>query len=92
MPLPRALARETVTFQASHTEVLDLKNRARAAGMSLGNFLRTGRGLPKRQAGRPGIEDLERESDWAWNKLKELGEKPEEYFPPDDSWMNECRR
>jgi hypothetical protein len=91
MPLPRALARETVTFQASHVEVLKLRKLAREAGMSLGNYLRTGRGLPERPAGRPSIEQLERESDEAWNTLKELGENPEDYFPPDDSWMDDYR-
>ena len=92
MPLPRALARETVTFQASHTEVLDLKKRARAAGMSLGNYLRTGRGLPERQAGRPGIEDLERESDWAWNKLQGAWGEARGVLPAGHSWMDEYRR
>ena len=91
MPLPRALARETVTFQASHTEVLKLKKLAREAGMSLGNYLRTGRGLPERPAGRPSIEQFEREVDEAWNTFKELGENPEEYFPPDDTWRDDSR-
>ena len=91
MPLPRALTRVTITFQASLAEQLLLKRKAREAGMSVGNYLRTGRGLPERPAGRPAVEQLERESDEAWNTLKELGENPEEYFPPDDSWMDDYR-
>lgn len=91
MPLPRALARETITFQASHVEALKLRKLARQAGMSLGNYMRTGRGLPERPAGRPSIEELERESDDAWNALKELGEDPAAYFPPNDDWMDDYR-
>ena len=91
MPLPRALARETVTFQASYVEVLKLKKLAREAGMSVGNYLRTRAGLPERSAGRPTIEQLEHESDDAWNTLREIGEDPEEYFPRDDSWMDAYR-
>ena len=64
---------------------------AREAGMSVGNYLRTGRGLPERPAGRPSIEELERERDRAWEMLKSLGEDPAAYFPPDDSWMDEYR-
>ena len=92
MPLPQALMRVTITFQASVTEQLTLKKAARAAGMSVGNYLRTGRGLPERPAGRLSIEALERESDEAWNALKELGEDPKAYFPPDDSWMDDYGR
>ena len=55
MPLPRALMRVTITFQASLTEQLKLKRQAREAGMSVDNYLRTGRGLPERPAGRPSI-------------------------------------
>ena len=91
MPLPRALARETVTFQASHVEFLKLRRLARQAGMSLGNYLRTGRGLPERTAGRPSIEELEREQDQAWETLKSLGEDPATYFPPNDDWMDDYR-
>jgi len=57
--------RVTITFQASVTEQLRLKKEAREAGMSVGNYLRTGRRLPERPAGRPSIEQLERESDEA---------------------------
>jgi hypothetical protein len=91
MPLPRALTRVTISFQASYAEHLKLKKLAREAGMSLGNYLRTGRGLPERPAGRPSIGQLEREVDEAWNTLKELGENPGDYFPPDDSWMDDYR-
>jgi hypothetical protein len=47
--------RVTITFQASLTEQLKLKRQAREAGMSVDNYLRTGRGLPERPAGRPSI-------------------------------------
>jgi hypothetical protein len=91
MPLPRALMRRTISIQVDETERLWLQKVARDTGMSVANYLRTGRGLPERSAGRPTVEELERESDWAWNKLKELELNPEEYFPPDDDWMEEYR-
>jgi hypothetical protein len=83
--------RVTITFQASHAEHLKLKKLAREAGMSVGNYMRTGRGLPERRAGRPSIEELEREQDEAWETLKSLGEDPAAYFPPDDDWMDDYR-
>ena len=92
MPLPHALTRVTLTLQVSLAEQMKLKKEALAAGMSLGNYLRTGRGLPERSPGRPTVEDLEREADEAWNMLKELGEDPEKYFPDSDDWMEDYRR
>jgi len=83
--------RVTITFQASVTEQLRLKKEAREAGMSVGNYLRAGRRLPERPAGRPTIERLEREQDQAWEMLKILGEDPAAYFPPDDDWMDDYR-
>ncbi len=92
MPLPLALARRTISIQVREDEFLQLRKESRAAGMSIANYLRTGRGLPENSAGKPTIEQLERESDEAWNRLKDLGLNPEKYFPPDDEWMDEYRR
>ena len=91
MPLPRALARETEHVQLSHAEKMKLRKLARDAGLSPSNYLRSFIGLPGRSPGRPTIEQLEREQDQAWEILKNLGEDPAEYFPPNDNWLDDYR-
>jgi hypothetical protein len=91
MALPRALARETEHVQLSHAEKMKLRKLARDAGLSPSNYLRSFIGLPGRSPGRPTIEQLEREQDQAWEILKNLGEDPAEYFPPNDDWLDEYK-
>jgi len=91
MPLPMGLARETIRFQVNHAERRLLEAKAREAGMSVANYLRTRVGLPERQAGRPMVEQLDAEQDQAWEILRGLGLDPAGYFPADDSWLDDYR-
>ena len=92
MALPQALNREFERVQMNHAERKQLKKLAWEARLSPSNYIRSLLGWPERSPGRPSIEQLERESDEAWEILKALGEKPEAYFPATDDWMKEYRR
>jgi hypothetical protein len=91
MPLPLALNRVRMGFQASDAERRMLEAKAREAGVSVANYLRISAGLPERTAGRPGVEQLEVEQDQAWEILQGLGLDPLAFFPGDDSWLDEYR-
>ena len=89
--LPLALVREVERCHLNRSEKMKLKKLAKDAGLSPSNYLRALIGLPERPAGRPSIEQLEREADEAWNTLKDMGEDPAAYFPPSDSWLDDYR-
>jgi hypothetical protein len=75
----------------NHAERKLIEAKAREAGMSVANYLRTCAGLPERTSGRPTVEQLEAEQDQAWEILRGLELDPAGYFPADDSWLDDYR-
>jgi len=66
-----------------------IESKARAAGMSVGNYVRSLLGLPERTAGRPTRAQMEAEQDQAWQLLQSMGTDPAPFFPADESWLDE---
>jgi hypothetical protein len=64
-------------------EMLFIDQEARAAGLSIANFIRQKLGLRARPMGRPTASALEDMEDDAWSRLVEVGEDPRQYFPPE---------
>ena len=50
--LPLALTRQTLRTQIDRAESMLIESKARAAGLSVGNYVRSQLGLPQRAAGR----------------------------------------
>jgi hypothetical protein len=91
MALPPALNREFEHVRMNHAERKKLRQLAREAQLSPSNYIRHLLGWPEMSAGRPRLEELDQESDRAWEILAELGERPEDYFPANDDWMDDYR-
>ncbi len=56
---------------------------ARQAATTLAQYMRTRCGFKPRNSSLPGTDEREDEEDDAWERLRRLGLKPEDYFPPD---------
>ena len=69
-------ARQTLRAQVNRAEMMLIESKARAAGMSVGNYIRSLAGLPERSAGRPTRAQMEVEQDQAWQVLQSLGVDP----------------
>jgi hypothetical protein len=65
-----------------------IESKARAAGMSVGKYVRSQLGLPERAAGRPPRAQMEAEQDHVWQVLKSIGIDPAPLFPADESWLD----
>ena len=89
--LPLALTRQTLRAQVNRAEMMLIESKAKAAGMSVGNYLRSLLGLPERSAGRPTRAQMEAEQDHAWQTLQSMGVDPAPLFPADESWLDEYR-
>ncbi len=89
--LPQALIRHTLRTQVNHAEMMFIESKAKAAGMSVGHYLRSLLGLPERAAGRPTRAQLEAEQDQAWQLLQSMGIDPAPLFPGDESWLDDYR-
>ncbi len=76
-----ALDRLSVTITATADEYAQLDAQARAAGLSIPQYIRTRCGFPVRWTSLPNTEEREREEDDAWERLKRLGLDPRAYFP-----------
>jgi hypothetical protein len=87
--LPLALTRQTPLAKVNRAEMLLIKSNARAAGMSVANYVRSLLGLPERVAGRPTRAQIEAEQDHAWQVLQSVGIDPASFFPADESWPDE---
>lgn len=87
--LPLALTRQTLRAQVNRAEMMLIESKARAAGMSVGNYVRSLLGLPERSAGRPTRAQMEAEQDHAWQILTSMGIDPAPFFPADESWLDE---
>jgi hypothetical protein len=87
-PLPLALTRQTLRAQVNRAEMMWIESKARAAGMSVGNYIRSLLGLPERPAGRPTRGQIEAEQDHAWQVLRSMGIDPTAFFPADESWLD----
>lgn len=86
--LPMALARQQLRCQVNRAEMMLIEAKARAEGRSVANYVRSKLGLPDRNAGRPALDQLEREQDQAWAILRSLGLEPSAYFPPEERWVD----
>lgn len=89
--LPRALTRQTLRAQVNRAEMMLIESKAKAAGMSVGNYVRSLLGLPERIAGRPTRAQMEAEQDHAWQVLQSMGIDPGLFFPADESWLDGYR-
>ncbi len=89
--LPVALTRQTLRAQVNRAEMMLIESKAKAAGMSVGNYIRSVLGLPERAAGRPTRAQMESEQDAAWHILQSMGVDPAPFFPADESWLDEYR-
>ena len=89
--LPLALTRQTLRAQVNRAEIVLIESKARAAGMSVGDYIRSLVGLPERSAGRPTRAHMEVEQDQAWQLLQSMGVDPAPFFPPDESWLDEYK-
>jgi hypothetical protein len=89
--LPLALTHQTLRAQVNRAEVMLIESKARAAGLSVGNYVRSLLGLPERSAGRPTRAQMEAEQDGAWQILQSLGIDPAPFFPADESWLDEYK-
>ena len=89
--LPLALTRQTLRAQVNRAEMMLIESKARAAGLSVGNYVRSLLGLPERSAGRPTRAQMEAEQDHAWQVLQSMGIDPATLFPADESWLDEYK-
>jgi hypothetical protein len=77
-----ALDRLSVTIIVTDAERAQL--RAAGPGLSLPQYIRTRCGWQVRQTSLPNKPERDSEEDDAWERLRQLGLKPEKYFPPDE--------
>ncbi|MCC7157790.1 MAG: hypothetical protein IT161_24630 [Bryobacterales bacterium] len=89
--LPLALTRQTLRAQVNRAEMMFIESKAKAAGMSVGNYVRSLLGLPERAAGRPTRAQMEAEQDQAWQLLQSMGIDPTSFFPADESWLDDYK-
>lgn len=78
-----ALDRLSVTIIVTEAERAQLDAGATAAGVSIPQYIRTRCGFDVRWTSLPNTEERDHEEDDAWERLKRLGLKPEDYFPPE---------
>ena len=86
--LPLALTRQALHAQVNRAEMMLIESKAKAAGLSVGNYVRSLLGLPERSAGRSSRAQMEAEQDRAWQVLQSLGLDPALFFPADESWLD----
>ena len=89
--LPLALTRRALRTNVDHAEMMLIESNAKAASMSVGNYVRSALGLPERFVGRPTRAQMEEEQDRAWQVLQSLGLDPAPFFPADESWLDDYR-
>jgi hypothetical protein len=83
-PVHLALERRSVTIRITEPAREQLLAEARQAGTTLAQYIRTRCGLLVRNSSLPGTDERGDEADDAWERLKRMGLKPEEYFPPEE--------
>jgi hypothetical protein len=86
--LPLGLTRQTLRAQVNRAEMMLIESKARSAGMSVGNYVRSLLELPERSAGRPTRAQMEAEQDQAWQVLTSIGLDPAPFFPEDETWLD----
>ena len=79
-PVRLALERRSVTMRVTEPEHEQLAAEASKAGMLLTQYIRQRCGLQVRTTSLPGTDERENEADDAWERLKRLGLKPQDYF------------
>lgn len=89
--LPLALTRQILRVQVNRAEMMLIESKARAAGLCVGNYVRSLLGLPERVAGRPTRCQMEAEQDHAWQLLQSMGIDPAPFFPVHESWLDDYR-
>ena len=86
-PPVNALDRMAVTIMVTPDEYAGLDAQAslpNGPGISIPQFVRTRCGFQRRNTSLPGTDERGDEEDDAWERLKRLGLKPEDYFQPED--------
>jgi hypothetical protein len=82
-----AMDRLRVKIETTEAELAGLVDQAQAGvdgvALSVPQYVRTRCGFQVRPTSLPNTEERDREVDDAWERLRRLGLKPEEYFPPD---------
>jgi hypothetical protein len=81
-----ALDRLAVTIMVTDEERAQLDAGASTVGLSFPQYIRTRCGWQVRQTSLPNTPERDSEEDDAWQQLRQLGLKPEKYFPPDEPW------
>ncbi len=76
-----AMDRIGVGLTVTSDEYDELHRQTSAAGLSVPQYIRTRCEFPVRWSSLPGTQEREQEEDEAWQRLKRLGLKPQEYFP-----------
>ena len=76
----KALARLNITIMVTEEEHATLHDQARAAGLSLPQYVRTRCGYSVRHSSQPGTEERVKEEDEAWDILRQLGMNADDYF------------
>jgi hypothetical protein len=76
-----ALERRSVTIPLTDLERERLLAEAQVGGSRLAQYIRSKCGFQSRNTSLPGTDERGAEEDDAWERLKRLGLKPEEYFP-----------
>jgi len=81
-----ALDRLKFSIETTEEEFTGLLAQAQAHegwALTVPQYIRTRCGFLVRFTSLPNTEERDREEDDAWDRLRRLGLKPEEYFPPD---------
>lgn len=79
--MPHGLDRRVLRVTLNVAEMLDLEARAREAGQSVNNYVRTRLGLMERNVGKPSEGERHREEDDAWERLERLGLNARDLLP-----------
>lgn len=84
-----ALERVSVTVVVTGAEYAELRARAREAGTTVPQIIRTRCGFEVRNTSLPDTPERDREEDDAWDRLRRLGLDPHPFFRsnPDESPM-----
>ena len=79
--MPHGLDRRVLRVTLNVAEMLGVEARAREAGLSVNNYVRTRVGLTERSVGNLSEDERHREEDDAWERLERLGLNPRDYLP-----------
>jgi hypothetical protein len=79
-----AMERMAVTVVLTGDEYAELRSRAREAGTTIPQYVRTRCGFEIRNTSLPNTPEREREEDDAWERIQRLGLDTQEFFRPEE--------